>query len=97
MNISKITSNSFKGMLIIQHQKGINCFDAKNIEKVVVNGKKRGVSIQGEEIDGAHTRMHIPYYAISQDEILEAYKFARSVDKVAVIIKINDKCHVKSR
>ena len=97
MNISKINSTAFKGYLKIQHEKGVNCFDARNIDKVILNGKTRGVFISGEEVDGKYTRMHIPYYAVSQDKVLAAYKAARSMNNGTVILKINDKCLVKSR
>ena len=98
MSISKIGSTAFKGYLEIQHKNGSNCFDAKTLDKVVVNGKRRGVFIAGQEVNGKYTRMLIPYYAISQDKVLAAYKAARNMSDNAVLtLIINDKCLVKSR
>ena len=98
MNISKINLTSFKGYLEIQHKNGSNFFDAKTLDKVVVNGKRRGTFIAGEDVNGNYTRMHIPYYAMSPDKVLAAYKAACNMSDNAVLsLKINDKCLVKSR
>ena len=98
MSIAKLGSTSFKGFLEIQHKNGSNCFNAKTLDRIVVNGKHRGVFIAGEEVNGKHTRLHIPYYAMSQDKVLAAYKAARNMSDNAVLtLRINDKCLVKSR
>ena len=97
MNISKIGAVSFNGYLMIQHQNGTNCFDAKKIDKAIVNGRKSGVLISGKDIEGKYTRVHIPYYAISQDKVLSAYSAARKMEKATVILKTDEKCLVKSR
>lgn len=97
MSISKISSASFKGYLEILHKNGSQCFDAKDIKKVIINDSKGFLLIEGNEIESGYTRIYVPCDTfIQQDKIVEAYRTARTSDNdKTVTLKINKICKVE--